>query len=108
MKKKYLFIVILLLSGIFYKPILAQQDSRFSQYMFNTLFYNPAYAGSEGFSRFQLHYRNQWTGYSTTYGSDNLGAITTTNFSFTTPISRLKSGVGVYVNQDKNSPITKP
>ena len=35
-----------------------------------------------------------------------LGAITTTNFSFNTPISRLRSGVGVYVNQDKNSPIT--
>ncbi len=106
MKKKYSLILIILFSGFFFKSAFAQQDSQFSQYMFNTLFFNPAYAGSEGFSRFQLHYRNQWTGYSTSNSSDNLGAITTTNFSFTTPISRLRSGVGVYVNQDKNSPIT--
>ena len=32
----------------------AQQDAQFSQYMFNTLYYNPGFAGTEGLTRFTL------------------------------------------------------
>jgi hypothetical protein len=40
----------------------AQQDAQFTQYMYNTININPAYAGSRGaFSIFALH-RTQWVG----------------------------------------------
>ncbi|MBC8111955.1 MAG: type IX secretion system membrane protein PorP/SprF [Verrucomicrobia bacterium] len=103
MKRKFTLIIVL---TVFYQTLtFAQQDAQFSHYMFNTLYFNPAFSGAEGFTRFQLTYRNQWTGYSTSFPDDNLGAITTTNFSFTAPIQRLRSGVGFYINADRNSPI---
>ena len=40
----------------------AQQDAQFTQYMYNTINVNPAYAGSRGaMSIFALH-RSQWVG----------------------------------------------
>jgi hypothetical protein len=39
----------------------AQQDAQFTQYMYNTININPAYAGSRGFQYFALH-RTQWVG----------------------------------------------
>jgi len=40
----------------------AQQDAMFTKYMFNTLVFNPAYAGSYDHLSVNLLYRNQWTG----------------------------------------------
>ena len=37
----------------------AQQDAQFTQYMFNTIYYNPAYAGVEGVTRFSAIHRTQ-------------------------------------------------
>ncbi|WP_181306728.1 type IX secretion system membrane protein PorP/SprF [Rufibacter sp. XAAS-G3-1] len=39
-----------------------QQDPQFTQYMFNGLLLNPAYAGSKGFSSVSGSHRSQWTG----------------------------------------------
>lgn len=39
----------------------AQQDPMFSQYMFNTLSINPAFAGSAGITTLNGIYRHQWT-----------------------------------------------
>ena len=44
------------------KAVLAQQDPQFSQYMFNGLFLNPAYAGSKGYTSLSTSFRSQWTG----------------------------------------------
>lgn len=41
----------------------AQQDARYSMYMFNGLLHNPAYAGSAGKLSLNGFYRNQWTGF---------------------------------------------
>ncbi len=41
---------------------LAQQDPQFTQYMFNGLLLNPAYAGSKGFTSVSGSHRSQWTG----------------------------------------------
>ncbi|MEM6722456.1 MAG: type IX secretion system membrane protein PorP/SprF, partial [Bacteroidota bacterium] len=38
----------------------AQQEPMYTQYMFNTLAYNPAYAGSLGFLSMNAIYRIQW------------------------------------------------
>ena len=61
---KYLLIL------IFFSPILthAQQDAQFTQYMFNGMFYNPAFAGKDGGYRFSALHRSQWAGYTTSSG----------------------------------------
>lgn len=40
----------------------AQQDAQFSQYMFNGIYINPAYAGYREQLNVHAFYRNQWTG----------------------------------------------
>ncbi len=82
----------------------AQQDAQFSQYMYNTLFLNPAYAGIEGHTRFQLIHRSQWTAYQASF--DDGTAPITQNLSVTTPILRLKSGVGLHMVNDRLGPLT--
>lgn len=46
----------------------AQQDAQFTQYMYNGLFYNPAFAGKEAGYRFSALHRTQWLNYSGTNG----------------------------------------
>jgi len=69
----------------------AQQDPQYTNYMYNTININPAYAGSRGaLSIFGLH-RSQWVGLE--------GAPTTNSFSVNTPIAGSKVGLGVsFVN----------
>lgn len=70
----------------------AQQDAQYTQYMFNTLAVNPAYAGSRGvFSIAALH-RSQWVGLD--------GAPTTQTFNFNTPVSE-RVGIGLSVVNDE-------
>ena len=58
--KPYLTLIFLL---ILFKPAFSQQDPQFSQYMFNTLVINPAYAGYEETYNASLLHRDQWTGF---------------------------------------------
>lgn len=44
------------------KPLCAQQDAQFSQYMFNGIYINPAYSGYREQLNVHAFYRNQWTG----------------------------------------------
>ncbi|WP_184550500.1 type IX secretion system membrane protein PorP/SprF [Mucilaginibacter sp. FT3.2] len=59
MKKIFIFFITLQLVGHFAH---AQQDAQFSQYMFNGIYINPAYAGYKEQLNAQAFYRNQWTG----------------------------------------------
>ena len=79
-------IVLTLWSG----TLLAQQDPQFSQYMFSSLYFNPAYAGTEGVTKLTAFHRSQWLGYQSTY--DDGGAPTTQLITFSTPVLRLKIG----------------
>ena len=73
-----------------------QQDAQFTQYMYNTLNINPAYAGSRGaMSIFALH-RTQWVGLD--------GAPTTNAASINTPINNSNLGLGVSFVNDKIGP----
>ena len=75
---------------------LAQQDAQFTQYMYNTININPAYAGSRGvMSVFGLH-RTQWVGLD--------GAPTTNAFSLNTPINNSNLGIGLSLVNDKIGP----
>ncbi len=82
----------------------AQQDPQFSQYMFNTFYYNPAFAGTEGATKITGLYRAQWLGYSPTYGDG--GAPTTQILSVNTPVPKIKGGVGGYIVNDQLGPLT--
>jgi type IX secretion system PorP/SprF family membrane protein len=74
----------------------AQQDAQFTQYMYNTININPAYAGSRGaLSIFGL-YRTQWVGLD--------GAPETSTFSVNTPINSSNLGIGVSLVNDKIGP----
>jgi type IX secretion system PorP/SprF family membrane protein len=75
-----------------------QQDAQYTQYMYNTININPAYAGSRGtISVFGLH-RTQWVGLD--------GAPVTNTASIHTPIST-NMGIGVSVINDRIGPSTE-
>ncbi|TWI43587.1 type IX secretion system PorP/SprF family membrane protein [Flavobacterium glaciei] len=74
----------------------AQQDAQFTQYMYNTININPAYAGSRGaLSIFALH-RTQWVGLD--------GAPITNAASVNTPLNESNLGLGVSIINDKIGP----
>jgi type IX secretion system PorP/SprF family membrane protein len=60
--KKNLKIFILFICILSFQFAKAQQDPIYSQYIFNGLSINPAYAGYKETVNFQMLYRNQWTG----------------------------------------------
>jgi type IX secretion system PorP/SprF family membrane protein len=77
----------------------AQQDAQFTQYMYNTININPAYAGSRGaLSIFALH-RTQWVGLD--------GAPVTNAVSVNTPLNGNNLGLGVSIINDKIGPTTE-
>lgn len=74
----------------------AQQDSQFTNYMYNTININPAYAGSRGvLSIFGLH-RNQWVGLD--------GSPLTNTLSINSPINNSNFGIGLSVVNDRIGP----
>lgn len=74
----------------------AQQDSQYTQYMYNTQTINPAYAGNRGVASFTGIYRTQWVGLD--------GAPKTINFSFNTPLADNRFGLGLSVYNDEIGP----
>ncbi|MGX5818946.1 PorP/SprF family type IX secretion system membrane protein [Chitinophaga lutea] len=60
MKNKVALIVLMGLVG--WMPVRAQQEVQFSQYIFNMLNLNPAYAGYRGGTSLNVIHRRQWTG----------------------------------------------
>ncbi len=58
--RKLLTIIIVLLATFHVSQ--AQQDAMFTKYMFNTLSYNPAYAGTRGYLSMGALHRTQWWG----------------------------------------------
>ena len=72
----------------------AQQDTRFSQYMFSNLAFNPAYAGSGDGLSVAAMYRKQWVGFD--------GSPQTANLSgHTKVIEDGKVGVGLNLQFDE-------
>lgn len=69
-----------------------QQDSQYTQYMFNTLSVNPAYAGSRGQLSFASLYRSQWIGIN--------GAPETFTINLHSPIRNSRLGYGISVVND--------
>ena len=91
--KKIFTLIILVSSVLGY----AQQDAQFSNYMYNTLSFNPAYAGSRGTTSVYLSQRSQWVGLE--------GAPTTNALSYHSPIGSSKLGIGLSFINDAIGPV---
>ncbi len=74
----------------------AQQDAQYTQYMYNTINVNPAYAGSRGVLSIFGLYRTQWVGLD--------GAPETGAFSVNSPIANSNLGVGLSFVNDRIGP----
>ena len=71
----------------------AQENAMYSQYMFNMLAVNPAYAGSREVLSATALYRQQWSGID--------GAPKTFTFSADMPIANRKVGLGLNIFNDR-------
>ena len=90
---KKLNIAVIFLTLVVY-PVFSQQDPLSSQYMFNTLTYNPGVAGVSGMVCATALNRQQWVGFN--------GAPSTTIFNVSAPVKpfKIRSGVGLLVESD--------
>ena len=77
----------------------AQQDPQFTHYMYNTIYVNPAYAGSRDALTVGLLHRNQWIGLD--------GAPTSQTFYLHTPLRNKSLNVGFSAVNDRIGPITQ-
>ena len=85
-------IIFLILAMSFAGVTQAQQDAQYTQYMYNTIGINPAYAGSRGvFSIAALH-RSQWIGLD--------GSPTTQTLNLHSPVSQ-RVGLGLSIINDE-------
>lgn len=94
MRKIFTLALCLFIGGI---AVQAQQDAMFTKYMFNSLVYNPAYAGYYDHMYVGVLYRNQWLGID--------GAPTTQTLTLHTPLRTQRVGVGLNIVNDAIGPI---
>jgi len=97
---------LLLLLCVIYTATYSQQEPKYTQYMFNKMVYNPAYAGTDRqYCNVTVLYRNQWVG----WGSKYVNAVdakyvakspVTESFSIHSPIPTTDFGAGLYVVND--------
>jgi type IX secretion system PorP/SprF family membrane protein len=88
--RKLIFILAILGVGI---RLSAQQDHQYTQFMYNKLLINPAYAGARGIPSITGIYRNQWVGFD--------GAPKSALLSFNSPFLVDRVGIGVTISSEK-------
>lgn len=99
MLRRILTIFILAVLCISNMRLSAQQDPMFSQYMFNILSINPAYAGSaDRISAVGIH-RSQWVNFD--------GAPITQTVTVHSPLRKEKLSIGGSVINDKHGPVNQ-
>lgn len=93
----FLIVLIVWMSTISNTKVYAQQDSQYTNYMYNSQVINPAYAGSRDQTTALLLYRNQWV---------NLdGAPETYNFGIHMPVGQQERvGLGLNFYKDAIGP----
>ncbi len=92
----YLFLGVLLFLSVF---AVAQQDAQYTQYMYNTVSINPAYAGSRGQMSIAALHRSQWVGLD--------GAPTTQTVNIHSPIGYRGLGMGLSIVNDQIGPTSE-
>ena len=91
--------VLLSCSLVATSSLFAQQDAQYTQYMYNTVSVNPAYAGSRGHLSIAALYRNQWVGLD--------GAPETQTLNLHTPMGYRGMGLGISIVNDKIGPTSE-
>ena len=76
---------------------MSQQNPMFTKYMFNSLVYNPAYAGSKDYLSAAALHRDQWWGLE--------GAPKTQTFTIHSPLEDPRVGLGMSFYNDKIGPV---
>lgn len=93
MKSHNLIAAFLLCFMAFGLEVSAQQETQYSQYMFNQLAYNPAYAGSRDALSATMIVRRQWLGFD--------GGPATGTFNIHTPSGNERHGFGFGFTHDR-------
>ncbi len=93
---KQVVVVMALCFGLF---AYGQQDAQYTQYMYNTISVNPAYAGSRGHISLGALHRSQWVGLD--------GAPTTQTFNVHSPIGYRGVGLGLSIVNDEIGPTSE-
>ena len=88
--KKYIIAFITIIAS--FTAVTAQQDAQYTQYMYNTLVINPAYAGSRGVMSIAGLHRSQWVGLD--------GAPTTQTLNIHAPTGK-RVGLGLSIINDE-------
>ncbi len=94
---KRVVLVALLIWGLSQAEVKAQQEPLYTQYMFNTVSVNPAYAGTRNAMNVLLLSRLQWAGLD--------GAPRTYNLTMHTPLNNYKMGLGFSIVKDTYGPV---
>ena len=95
---KSILIVLVLLVG-WSSSAFAQQDPMFTKYFFNTLNYNPAYAGTKEYLSVVVLAREQWVNFGSGLNKDG-GAPSSQTFSIHGPLKK-RVGIGINFSNDK-------
>ena len=87
--------IVMIIAAACFLPMMAgaQQDALVSQYMFNGLYLNPAYAGTHDYWSSTLSFRSQWVGFD--------GAPMTTIAAVDGPIRGKNMGLGAVLMHDR-------
>jgi type IX secretion system PorP/SprF family membrane protein len=89
------------------KKSFAQQDAQFSQYMFNSMYLNPGFAGIDGVTRITGIARTQWLDWKATDNNNAYGAPKSAVITVSTPLPILdkKVGAGLHFLRDVKGPL---
>jgi type IX secretion system PorP/SprF family membrane protein len=99
-KNRHIRKILFLLVGLISCFVEAQQEAQYTQYMYMTQVFNPAFAGNRGIMSLKALVRSQWI--------DVEGSPKTSVFSFDTPIGENeKMGLGLSIINDQIGPLTE-
>lgn len=93
MNIRYRVLLFIAITFVSFGVSFAQQDAQYTQYMYNTMSVNPAYAGSRGQLSAAGLYRSQWVGLE--------GAPSTFTLNLHSPIRNSKLGYGISIVNDE-------
>lgn len=91
----------ILLSSVllFSLALSAQQEPLFTNYIFNSLVFNPAYAGTTDYLTTTLIHRSQWLGWNSNLDGDGGGTPSSQSISLHSPVNN-RVGLGLHFLKD--------
>ena len=89
-------LILVVFASLLSLEVNAQQDPQYTQYMYNTMVINPAYAGQRETLSITSLYRSQWVGVT--------GAPETISLGIHSPLNNERIGLGLSIVNDKLGP----